>query len=331
MNVREMNIYARSIVRDQQLLGAHFLRWINLAYREIAREYVIPRLKNGEPVTLVAVSGSTQQYYLPYDFSRVISFFDSNGRSLDPLRSEDVRQYGEYNTLGTFVAFYEYSGVNQTPLLQSGVAPNTISITNRGTTVTASAAVFLDAHVGEWLLPLDRNTAATPSNPEDYAYKIASKTSTTVVELTLPFRGVLSDAGVVGNLATSYFEVRPRGTPIMKIWGDPGAAATVKTEYQRIPSKLANNEDIPEDPRLSEAIVHRAIEMAGWSYKEGYNVKKAQQAVMTSLAAYQTTKDFDKLLIHNFVQSNPNGRSHSMLGGRHMGSWNSFESSGIRY
>jgi hypothetical protein len=326
MNLREQKLFAKSQVGDQQLIDAHFVRWINLAYREIARQVIIPRLNNGNQVTLVVVPGSTQRFFLPYDFSKVISFQDQNFRSLDPILSEDVRQFGEYNSFGTFAQFFEHNGVNQTPLLDSGSTPDTIGIPNRSTTVTASSAIFTDAHVGEWLLPTARNTTTGAGNPEDYAYQILSTSGTVAVPaltctISVPFRGVLSDGGSSGDLTTSYFEIRPRNTPIIRIWGDPGSTTgvAIKVEYQRVPLKLANDEDIPEEPRLAEAIVHKAMQMAGIAYRQGFMVQAAKDMVMNSLSSFQTVKDFDKQLIHNFLTANPNSRGYSQISGRHLG------------
>lgn len=328
-----MRLFARSIIRDAQLLEAFFLRWINIAHRQISREYIIPALNNGDPVALtpIAVSNTNQKFYLPYDFSAVISFQDQTSRSLDPILSLDVRQYGEYNSFGTFVAFYEYCSSNITPLADSGNTPITLAITNRSTTATASAAVFASTHVGEWLLPLERNTVAGLGNPEDYAYLISAFTSTTVVTLARPFRGVLNDDGSVSNLATSYFEVRPRNTRIVRVWGQPGSTTTINLEYQRKPSKLANDEDVPEDERLSEAIVLKAIELAGWAYQNAFHAKKSPAELARALAGYVLVSERDKLLIHNFITSNPNNRSYSQLGGGHMGQMDRYDTSGINY
>lgn len=315
------------------MIDAHFNRWINIAYREMARQYIIPRLHSGNPVALTIVPGSTQRYFLPYDFSRAIAFFDSNNRSLDVIPNEDVRQFGEYNSFGSFVQYYEYHGVNQTVLADSGATPITIGVANRDTTVTASGAVFTSAMVGEYLLPLARNTATGLGNPEDYAYKIASFTSTTVVVLATPFRGVLADAGTVSDLVTSYFQVRPIGTPIIRIWGDPGASTTptINLEYQKVPAKLANDEDSPEEDRLSEALVYKAIDLAGWAYLNAFMVKKAQEVIANSLGAFQTVKDFDRKLIHNFLQSNPMARSYSMLAGQRMGMGWDYSFGSVKY
>lgn len=339
MNVREQKIFARSIVRDSQFLDAHFLRFLNLAYRDVARQYIIPRLNAGDAVTLGAVSGSTQKYYLPYDFERTIAFFDSNNRSLDVIPSEDVHQWGEYNSFGSFVQFYEFTSVNVSPLVSSGSTPNTISITNRGTTVTCSAAVFTDEHVGEWLLPTGQNSTASSANPEDYGYLISATTGTVAVPVTTctiarPFRGVIADTGTVGDLTTGYFEILPRNTPIIRIWGtntNITTAPTIQCEYQRKPSKLANDEDIPEESRLSEALVYMAIKMAGWAYREAFVVKTSDQTIQSALASFQTVKDFDKNLVHNFLVGNPNGRSYSQISGMRMGYGYAYRGSGIRY
>ncbi len=335
MNVREMRLKARSLIRENQVMDAHFLRFLNSAYREISRAYIIPRLHSGS-VTLTVVSGSTQNFYLPYDHSRVISFYDSNGRSLDVLRSEDVRQFNEYNALGSFVCFYEYSGVNLTPLYDSVAASVTCAIANRGTTVTASSAIFTSAHVGEWLLPLDYNTSSSAGNPEDYAYLISATTGTTAVPvttctLTRPFRGVISDAGAVGSMTTAYFQVRPVNTPIIRIWGLAGSAPTVYCEYQRVPSKLANNEDVPEEPRLCEALVYRAIQLSGWGFRDAFMVKTAQDKINEALGAFQTCKDYDKKQIHNFLTANPQNRTYSQIAGRHVGQGYAYSHGGIRY
>ena len=331
-----MKILAKSLVRESVYMDAHFLRFLNAAYREVSRLYVIPRLNNGESIELVEVTGSTQEFYLPYDHSRIISFRDSTGRSLDVLPSEDVRQFNEYNALGAFVAFYEYYGVNDTPLYNSASASVTCGIPNRSTTVTASSAIFTDAHVGEWLLPLDRNTSSSSSNPEDYGYLISATSGTTAVPTTTctisrPFRGVISDAGSVGDMTTAYFEIRPRGCPMVRIWGNASAAPTIYAEYQRVPSKLANNEDIPEEPRICEALVYKSIQMAGWAFRETYMVKTAQERVLEALAGFQKSKDFDKRLIHNFLTANPQGRSYTQIGGRRMGQGWAYSHGSIRY
>lgn len=329
-----MRLFAKSLVGDGQMLDAHFVRWTNAAYRIVSRDYVIPKLNAGDSVTLKAVTGSTQKYYLPYDFQRVISFFDDNYRSLDVLPSEDVRQYGEYNSLGSFVQFYEYTSTNITPLAESGATPVLIAIPNRSTTVTASGGTpFTSAMAtdGEWILPIDRNTAAGAANPEDYGYKIATFTSTTVVVLARPFRGTLSDGGSVGSLTTGYFEVRPRNTPIVRIWGDPGTAVDINLEYQRKPSKLANDEDTPEEDRLSESLTYMAIDMAGWRYREAFMAKRAQNAIAQTLSSFEKSKDYDKRLIHNYITGNPNGRSYSQIAGNRLGSHRQFSHRGIRY
>lgn len=331
MNLREQNLFAKSQIGDQQMWDAHGTRFINMAYREIARQLIIPRLNSGAPVDLIPVSGETQQFYLPYDHSKVISFVDQTGRSLDPILSQDVKQFNEYNSLGTFVQFFEHNGVNQSPLAESGATPITIGIPNRSKTVTASAAVFTAAMEGEWLLPLARNTTAGAGNPEDYGYLIDTFNSTTSLTLSLHFRGVLSDGGTTGDLTTSYFEVRPKNTPIVFIWGDPGASSTISITYQRVPSKLANDEDVPEEPRLAEAIVHKAIEMAGIAYRQGFMVQTAKGRFMEAMAGFQTVKDFDKELIHNFLTANPNARSYSMISGQHLsGSMGGMDFSGGR-
>lgn len=335
MNLREMKRYAISLVRDQQMIDAHFVRWINFAYREFARQLIVPRLNSGDQIDLTIVPGSTNKYFLPYDYSKTIAFCDGTGRSLDPIKSEDVRQFGEYNTFGAFVQFFEQSQANFTPLADSGVTPITIGIPNRSRTVTASASIFTVDMIGEWLLPTARNTAAAASNPEDYAYLISGFTSDTIVTIQRPFRGVLSDAGNTGDLTTGYFEVRPNNTPIIRIWGAPSSdapATVIKIEYQRVPSKLANDEDIPEEPRLSEAIVHKAIEKAGLAYRQGFVVQTGMKIVQESVAAFQTVEQFDKLLIHNFLTSNPMVRGYSQIGGRHISSsMMDRDSSGIRY
>lgn len=282
-------------------------------------------------MTLTAVSGSTQRFVLPYDYAAVIAFVDGNGRSLDPIPSMDVRQFGEYNSFGSFVAFFENNAPVGTPLTDSGSTPITIGIPNRSTTVTASAAVFTSSHVGEWLLPIDRNTASTFSSPEDYGYRIASLTDSTHVELERPFRGVLSDAGTVGDLTTSYFEIRPRQTKTVRIWGDPGSTSTIKLEYQRTPSKLANFEDIPEEPRLSEALVYSAIQLAGISYREAFIVKTANDKIAQALSGFRSVKDRDRELVHNFLTSNPMARGYSQISGNHMGSADRYSGGSIRY
>lgn len=335
MNVHQMKIFARSLVRDDQLLDAHFLRWLNVAYRELASLIIVPKLNNGDPVELIPVDDSTQKFYCPYDYGRTISFTDDNDRSLDILLSEDVRQYGEYNSFGSFVQFYEHCSANITPLYNSVDASVTLAITNRSTTATASSAIFTDEHIGEWLLPIDRNSTAGAANPEDYGYLISNTSGTVAVPTTTctlerPFRGTLSEAGTVGSLSTSYFEIRPRNTPMIRIWGDPGSAETISMEYQRIPTKLANDEDIPEEPRLSHAMVYKAIQLAGWSYKQTFSVKSAENAIATALASFTSSKDFDKQLIRNYLTANPMNRGYSQISGMHMGRSN-FRTSGIRY
>lgn len=340
MNLAQMKIFARSLIRDKALIDAHFIRWVNVAYKTIARSLVIPRLNAGDPVVLVAVSGSTQKFYLPYDFQKTIAFFDSTGRSLDIMLSEDVRQFGEYNSFGSFVQFYEFTSANITPLYDSIAQGTTLSITNKSTTATASSAIFTSAHVGEWLLPLDVNTTAGASNPEDFGYLIASTTGTVAVPsatcvLARPFRGTLSDGGTVGDLATARFEIRPRNVPICRIWGDPGSSspsAVINIEYQRNPSKLANDEDTPEEDRLSEAIVYSAINLAGWAYQNAFQVQNAAKAISESTASFVHSKDFDRLLIRNFMTSNPMIRQYSQgVVGRHMGMHDVFSTSSIRY
>ncbi len=324
MNLREQKLLAKSIIRDTSLIDAHYVRWANEAYRTLTRKLIIPRLNNGAIVALIPVAGSTQNFYLPYDHSRTINFQDSTGRNLDPIPSEDVQAFGEYNSFGSYVAFYELLGANVTPLAESGATPITIGITNRSKTVTASAPIFTAAMVGEWLLPTGRNTAGGASNPEDYGYRIAAFTSTTVVTLERPFRGVLSDAGTTGDLTTGYFEVRPQNQPIARIWGDPGAAGTISIAYQRNPSKMANDEDTPEETRLSEAIVHSAIGMAGWAYKDAFTVKVARDAIADAYSSFQTVKDFDMKLVRNFITGNPNSRSYSQIAGNRLGTRNPY-------
>lgn len=339
MNKKEMMMFARSIVRDTQFLDAHFIRYLNMAYRDVARQYIIPRLNAGDPVELNAVSGSTQEYYLPYDFCSTIGFTDSSGRTLDVLPSSDRVQFNEYDALGSFVQFYEFASSNITPLLDSGSTPNTISITNRSTTVTCTASVFTEAHIGQWLLPLARNTTSGAGNPEDYAYLIDDTAGTTALPtatctLARPFRGVLLDSGSVDNLSTGYFEVLPRNTPIVRIWGNntqDSTAPTINCEYQRVPSKLANDEDVPEEQRLSEALVYMAIQMAGWAYREAFSVKAANQMISTTLSNFQTAKDFDKNLVRNYIVGNPNGRSYSQIAGMRMGHGYAFRGNNIRY
>lgn len=323
---------AFSIINDQQKLDAHFLRWINIAHRQMTRDLLIPSLNCGDPVDLVAVTGSTQKYYLPYDFNSIIAVIDENGRSLDPIPSMDVSQFGEYNSFGSFACFYEKSSSNVTPLAESGSTPVLIGIPNRSSTVTATGGTpFTAAMAGEYILPVARNTTAGAGNPEDYAYRIATFTSTTVVVLERTFRGVLSNAGDVSDLTTGYFEVRPRNTKIITIWGDPGSSAVISIKYQRVPSKLANDEDIPEDPTMSEAIVYKAIELAGWSYQNGFHAKKAPIAIAEATSQFKTAKDRDKELQHNFLTSNPNNRSYSQIGGIRLGGQDRLGGHGVRY
>lgn len=340
MNVHEMALYAKSLIRDAQLIDAHFERWLNMAYRQIASDLIIPRLHSGDQVELVQVTDSTNQFYCPYDYQRTISFVDENARSLDPILSKDLRQFGEYNTLGTFVQFYEHASVNITPLYNSFGASVTCTMNNRSLTVTASSAIFTSAHVGEWLLPIDRNSTAGSSNPEDYGYLIASTAGTVAVPSTTctlarPFRGATSDGGVVGNVTTGYFEIRPRNTPIIRIWGDPGTTdtnITINMEYQRIPSKLANDEDVPEEPRLCAAMVHQAIQSAGWAYQNAFTVKQGEMMIAKALSEFKSSKEFDRELVHNFLVANPMSRSYSMVSGRHMGRGGRFIGSpSIRY
>lgn len=333
MDVRSMRTMAFSIVRDSNLLDAHFLRWLNMAYRQMSREYIIPALAHGDQLPLVVVTGSTQKFYLPYDFSAIISMTDQNERSLDPIPSLDVRQYGEYNSFGSFVAFYEYCSSNVTPLADSGSSPITISINNRSKTVTASAPVFTtaDEMEGEFLLPLNRNSTAGAASTEDYGYRINTFTSTTVVELERSFRGVISNSGSVGDLTTGYFEVRPKNTKIIRIWGDPAADDTINLEYQRIPSMLSNDEDIPEEPRLCEAMVYKAIDLAGWAYQNAFHAKKAPAVIQEALSQFRTVAERDRLLIHNFITSNPNNRSYSQIGGIRAGRLDRFSGRGTRY
>lgn len=343
MNVQQMRILARSLTRDWSLLEAHFLRFINLAYTEFARQLIIPKLNSGEPVELSLVSTtvpdtSSARFVLPYDFCRSIAFFDGNKRSMDVFPSEDVRQVNEYDGLGSFTQFYEHTSAIITPLYDSVSAGTTVAITNRSTTATASSAIFTDAHVGEWLLPINLNTTATAGNPEDYAYRIASTTGTvaspsTTCTLERPFRGVLTDSGSITDLSTSRFEIRPRNSPVIRIWGKTGTnpSVTIYSEYQRTPSKLANPEDIPEEPRLCEAIVFRAIMLAGVAFREAFLVKSAEAKIAESLSAFQTAKDFDRMLIRNFVIGNPNSRSHGEYGGMRMGGGFTTQHGGIRY
>lgn len=334
MNVGEMRVFARSLVRDNQFLTAHFVRFLNMAYRQVASEYMIPRLYSGDQVVLSAVSGSTNQFYLPYDFQRTISFVDPTGRSLDPIKSEDVRQFGEYNTFGSFVQFYECNSVSIDALYDSFTASVTCTIVNGSKTVTASSAVFTSAHPDEWLLPLNR-ISGNP-NPDDFAYKIASTSGTVAVPVTTctlerPFKGTLSDAGTVGNFTAGYFQIRPQNTPIIRIWGDPGDDEEISIEYQRVPTKLSNEYDAPEDVRLSMVLVYKAIELAGVAYQNGFMVKKSMNDVAQTLSQYQTSKDFDKHLIHNFLTTNPNVRGYSQnVVGRHIGQ-GSYSTNGIRY
>jgi hypothetical protein len=142
----------------------------------------------------------------------------------------------------------------------------------------------------------------------------------------------MSDGGTVGNITTSYFEIRPRNTPIIRIWGDPGSSTTetIKVEYQRKPSKLANDEDIMEEPRLAHAVVFQAIKLAGWAYKQTFSVSTSEKAILEALSSFQASKDFDKQLIHNFLTSNPMNRGYSQISGRHMGR-SQYSTSGIRY
>lgn len=333
-----MKSLARSLVRDDQGLDVNFLRYINLAYREIARQYIIPRLNAGESVALSAISTTdTQLFYLPYDFCRPLSFTDSNNRSLDVLRSEDARQVGEYNSMGTFVQFYEYRSVSVTPLYDSNANSVTCGIVNRSTTVTASAAAFDNTaaatHTGQWLLPINRNSTTGSSNPEDYAYKISSVTNTTTAVLERPFRGVISASGTVGSLTTGYFEIRPRNTPIIRIWGNASTQPTIYCEYQRIPSKLANDEDIPEEPRLSETLVHKAVLLSGMALRNAFTVKAIESQIASTLATYQTSSEYDKHMIRNIIIGNPRYRSHSMqaFAGMHIGRTYSYNAGRVRY
>jgi hypothetical protein len=332
-----MSIMAKSLLRDNQMVDAHLLRWINAAYRMFCREYVIPRLNNGDQVELVQISGSTQNFLVPYDFIRPIAFTDSTGRHMDVLPSEDVRQFGEYNTFGSFVQFYEYNAVNLAPLYDSFANSVTLGIPNRSKIATASASIFTDEHVGEWLLPIDRNTQAGVGNPEDYAYRIASTAGTVAVPsatctLEKAFRGVLTDSGTVTDLTTGYFYIRPPNQPILRIWGDPGAAAiTLYAEYQRQPSKLANAEDIPEEPRLGEAIVYQAIDLGGWAYREAFTARKALTAIADALSGYRKSRDFDQKMVHNFLIGNPNARSYAQVAGNRMGGMDRYSATGINY
>lgn len=323
---------ARSLIRDQQLIDAHFIRWVNAAYRNFARLVIVPKLNSGDPVELIVVDGSTQRFYLPYDFVRAISFYDSGGRTLDILPSEDVRQINEYGSLGSFTQFYEHNSANVDPVYNSVDAAVTIEIDNRSTLATTSSAILIDDYIGEWILPINRNTTAGSGNPEDYGYLISDVPTSSTLTLARPFRGVISDSGSIGDLSTSYFEIRPRNTPIIRIWGDPGTEATINCEYQRTPSKIANDEDIPEEPRLSEAIVYEAIKMAGWSYKDSFQVKIGQDAVSSTLSSFQKSKDFDRLLIRNYIVGNPNARTYSQgIGTRHIGMDYDYSPRGIRY
>lgn len=333
MNLREMRLLARSLVRDNVILDAHFNRWVNTAYRDISRTFIVPRLHSGDGIALEQVSGSTDKYYLPYDFERVISFYDSNGRSLDPIPSEDVQQFGEYNSFGSFVQFYEHNSNAGTALYSSVASGTTVSLTVGSTAVSVSAAVLTSAHEDEFLLPLASGTAAVP-NPENYAYKITSIDSTSTATLETPFRGATQDSGANVNITANYFEIRPQNTPILSIKGNPGSSTTytIYVKYQRKPKKLASDSDIPEDDRLAEAIVHKAISLAGMSYRSDFDVKASNANIAASLAGYQTSKDFDKMLIHNYVQGNPNVRTYGQgLGTRHMGMYSSYSGSSIQY
>ncbi len=333
----------KSLVKDSQMIDAHYNRWVNFCYREVARKFIIPRLNNGNQVALtlvtdtaIASSTQTNAYFLPYDFSKTIAFFDSTGRSLDPIKSSDVRAFGEFNTFGGFAQFFEQNLASFNALVDPGSA-TTISISNRGTTVTASGAIFTSAHVGQWLLPLARNTSASAGNPENYSYLIASTAGTvlspsTACVLTRPFRGVTSDSGSTGDLTTGYFQIRPVNTPIIRIWGDPGATGyTPYIEYQRTPSKLANPEDVPEDPRVAEALVHMVIAKAGFAYRDSFMSQNAAHLIADSLSDFKTVKDWDKELIHNFLTANPQCRSYSQTAGRHMGQSGGISYRGIRY
>jgi hypothetical protein len=119
----------------------------------------------------------------------------------------------------------------------------------------------------------------------------------------------------------------------VRIWGDPGAEDTISLEYQRKPSKLANPEDVPEDERISEALVYMAIDLAGWAYQNGFHAKKAQVAIAQALGQFQSVKDRDRELVRNFFTSNPTNRSYSEIGGIHMGNMDRYSgaSGDIRY
>lgn len=338
-----MRIFCRTLVREWSLLDAHMLRFLNAAYREFARTYVIPRLSAGEPVTLNTVSdtiadGSSARYILPYDHEKCLAFFDGNGRNLDVLPSTDVRAFDEYGSLGSFVQFYEYQSGVVTPLYDSVSASVTLGIPNRSTTATASSAIFTDEHVGEWLLPIHRNTATAAANPENYAYRIASTSGTvaapsTTCTLERPFRGVLSDAGAISDLTTGYFEIRPRASPIIRIWGAQTSTddLTIRAEYQRTPSKLANPEDIPEEPRLAEALCYKTILLSGVAFREAFQVKIAEAKIAEALGGFRSSSEFDRLQIRNFIVGNPNARSYSELGANRLGFGYATTHGGVRY
>ena len=271
MNFSELKTLIKLQLRENTTeLDALIELQINMTYRKLARMALWPGLKVDDEA--FATVTSQRFYALPYPFERILKdslrydVTSSSPGCIVPITTGTKTQL--YRAMGgqNAPASVSVAGSGGAALYNTG----TVSVANRGTTVTGVGTTFTTAHEGEWIVFLDDAAGLTGG---DYGYEILTRNSATSLTLASAYRGP--------TLTTARYAIRPisgqrlvfdpyflsslpsqdivvEGSLGIAVEG-PDGGRNVVYAYQQRPARLYNPEDAMEVDILGDAVAWEVI------------------------------------------------------------------------
>jgi hypothetical protein len=271
MNLSELRTFIKMQLRENTTeLDSLIDLQINMSYRKLARMALWPSLKVDDEQFETVTS---QRFYpLPYNFERIIkdslryNTTETSSGTLVPISTGNRTQlYRAENPGSDAPRSASIAAAADTPLYNTG----TVSVTNRGTTVTGVGTTFTAAMEGEWIVFLDDSAGLVGG---DYGYEIDTFNSTTSLTLVSAYRGP--------TLTTARYQIRPTSGQrlVFDPYWIPSLSNDVLAEgslgfgmegpnggfdctyaYQKRPMRLYNPEDMMEVDVLGDAVAWDVI------------------------------------------------------------------------
>ncbi len=283
MNYAELKQIVKSHIRENTteldaLLDLH----INVSLRKFCRMASWPQLRiDDESITTTA---STQTYVAPYPIERLIN--DSVRYDVTSAQAGYIIPITGGNETQLYRASTASTTTPQSVTLGRGDAlfdvaiGGTVSLSNRGLTVTGVGTGFTSAMVGKWIVFHSVGATSNDAVSGDYGYKIGTYISGTEIWLSTRYRGP--------TIAASRYSVEPLNCYHLRF--DPlftEGGKVIKYSWQRKPARLYNEEDMPEVDCLSEAVAWDAASKLLFYHN---NMDGAQAAAQMSRTEFVRAK-----------------------------------------